>query len=137
MRNVKTKAENYTAAETKNITAEYLNCGVEITESAHDKRAQVVEALAKKYGKGVRSIRSKLVAEKVYIARAKVSGVTGEKPEKKEALAARLVAATPFTASADSVAKMNKDTIQAFLTYFNDLIVEELESDNEPELSEA
>ncbi len=131
----KAKVENYTPQETQEIVEAYTDCGTEITESAHDKRAQVVKDLAAKFGKSERSIRSKLVTqkdadgEKIYIARAKVSGVTGEKPEKKEVLAARLAAATPFQVRADSLEKMNKDTIQAYLTYFNAQIVDEVTPD--------
>jgi len=132
-----TKTENYTKEQTSQIVAAYTACGTNITEADHKKRSEVVKQRAADLGKNERSIRSKLVNEKVCIARAATSGVTGEKPEKKEVLAQRLVAASGLKITADSVEKMNKTDIQAFLTYFNDLVVEDMEVEAEAETAES
>lgn len=81
-------------------------------------------------GKTVRSQRSKLVNENVYIKKTAVSAVTGASPAKKEAMAQQLVdlAGVNIDAegkqtrlNAESVEKMNKLDIQFFITKINDL----------------
>lgn len=141
MKNVKTpKVENYSADDTAKIVAAYEEAGTDLTEAGHNARAAVVEQLAKEYGKSVRSIRSKLVLEKVYIKRGTTSAVTGEKPEKKEVIAENLVKAFGsrmvdgelVKLSADSLAKANKQDLAVLFHYFNSEIVEDSD-DNELE----
>lgn len=128
------KVENYTKEMTAKMVDMYTAVGKGVTDADHDKRAAVVKQLAAEFKKSERSIRSKLVREQVdgesvYIKRIETSKVTGEKPEKKEVLADRLVKASGLKVTADSISKMNKTDIQAFLTYFNSLIVDEVETD--------
>lgn len=116
----KSKAENYTDSQTAEMVDAYT--GAETTEA----RQAVVEHLAAKMGKSIRSIRSKLVAEKVYVKAAPVSKVTGAEPAKKEALAEKLVKAVGLTsASVESVAKMNKTDIVAISEF-----IEKLDAEN-------
>ena len=68
------KAVNYSSELTAKVIADYQN-GIEL------------DAIADEIGKSVRSVRSKLVREKVYIAKPKTpSSVTREGPTKKELL---------------------------------------------------
>ena len=136
-----TKVENYTKEMTAEMVETYINAGTGATDADHDARAKVVKELATKFKKSDRSIRSKLVREEVngksvYIKRGETSTVTGEKPEKKEVLAQRLVEAfgdspTGKRLNADSLAKANKVDIQMLLTFFNSQVVEDSEMDAE------
>ena len=68
------KAANYSSELTAKVIADYQN-GIEL------------DAIADEIGKSVRSVRSKLVREKVYIAKPKTpSSDTREGPTKKELL---------------------------------------------------
>ena len=67
------KAPNYTAEATAKIIADYQS-GV------------AVEAIAKDINKSVRSVRSKLVREGVYIATPKAKARKDNEPTKKELL---------------------------------------------------
>jgi len=67
------KAPNYTAEATAKIIADYQN-GV------------AVEAIAKNINKSVRSVRSKLVREGVYVATPKAKARKNDEPTKKELL---------------------------------------------------
>lgn len=141
MPEAKAKTENYTAAQAADMKARYVAAGVEVTETGHNARAAVVTALAKEYGKTERSIRSKLVREEVYIKRTQKSAVTGDKPEKKEAIAENLAAVfgtrtingKECKLSADSMAKANKTEIATLFAYFNQELVEEMNDDAEVE----
>jgi len=119
------KNENYTAEMVQEMVSRYTACGTNIAKSDHEARDSVVKELAEKFGKSVRSVRSKLVNEKVYIKVATESKVTGETPEKKEVLAQRMVDASGLKLSADSVAKMNKTDISTLLNYFNAQVIDE------------
>ena len=126
----KAKTENYTSEMTAKMVEAYEAVGNGVTEADHDARAEVVKQLAEEFGKSERSIRSKLVREEVYIKRGETSTVTGEKPEKKEVIAERLVAAFGATPdgkklNADSLAKANKVDLQMLLNYFNAEVVED------------
>lgn len=130
------KIENYTKEMTAEMVETYSNAGTGVTDADHDARAKVVEELAVQFKKSPRSIRSKLVREEVYIKRGETSTVTGEKPEKKEVLASRLVSAFGADSkgkflNADSLAKANKVDIQMLLTYFNSQVVADSEMDAE------
>ena len=130
------KVENYTKEMTAEMVETYSNAGTGVADADHDARAKVVSELAVKFKKSDRSIRSKLVREEVYIKRGETSTVTGEKPEKKEVLAQRLVEAfgnspTGKRLNADSLAKANKVDIQMLLTYFNSRVVDDAEMDAE------
>ena len=127
----KVKPVNYTADMVATMREMYGNCGTELTEVAHDARAAVVDELAELFKKEKRSIRSKLVNEKVYIARAKVSSVTNRKPEKKDVMAVELVTAAGDTSAVSelslnstSVEKMNKTEIDIITAQFNALHAE-------------
>ena len=157
--------KNYTDAQTLEMVKRYEAEGIETTEPAHDARAKVVEALAVEFKKPIRSIRSKLVREDVYIARSATSKVTGEKPAKKDVMAIALVASAGDTSgvsklvlNAESVEKMNKTDISiitaqfkamsakiaeqetelvAYLTEFGDLPETEDENDSQEPESES
>ena len=64
----KAKIVNYTAAQTAELVEAY---NMSVTEELRD---ETMAHYAKLWGKNVASIRSKLVREKVYIAKAKVTG---------------------------------------------------------------
>lgn len=64
---------NYTAEMTEKLIARYLELGNE-----------GIEDIAEEFGKPIRSIRSKLVQEKVYIATPKSSANKLSGPSKKE-----------------------------------------------------
>ena len=77
------KTENYTSAQTADMVERYQNAGTDTTTEGHSARDAVVQALAVELKKSPRSIRSKLVTQKVYIKKAEKSKVTGESAEKK------------------------------------------------------
>jgi hypothetical protein len=140
----KAKTENYTAEMTATMIERYEAVGEGVTEADHDARAEVVKELAAEFKKSERSIRSKLVREEVYIKRGETSTVTGEKPEKKEVIAARLVAAVGDVTidgkvrklNADSLAKANKTDLSILLYVFNSEIVDEATDENETDSPE-
>lgn len=133
------KVVNYTPEQTLEIVETYTAAGDGMTKDDFDARDAIVKELAKSMKKEVRSIRSKLVNEDVYIARSTVSKVTGETPEKKEVIAARLVAAIGSVTiggkvknlNADSLAKANKSDLAILLHVFNEQIVEDAEMDED------
>ena len=140
------KIANYSTAAALDIQARYTAVdSADLSETAHNKRAAIVEALAKEYKKeltpdqGKRSIRSKLVSMKVYVARKKVSEVTNKTAEKKDVMAVNLAAAfgsiemggKTRTLSAASLEKMNKPEIDILTFYFNQKILEAAEMDVE------
>jgi len=136
--------ENYSPKDTIAIVSAYTDVGKGVTETDYEKRATIVKQLAQDYGKSERSIRSKLVTQKVYIARETASKVTGEKPEKKEVIAQRVadafgeieIAGKMRSLSADSLAKANKTDLSILLYFFNSLVVEDSEineTDLQPE----
>lgn len=55
-----------------------------------DAREQIVILLAKKFNKPTRSIIAKLSKRGIYISKAKISKITGNKPETKEQLVAKI-----------------------------------------------
>ena len=129
------KAENYSPSEVETMRKRYTECGNAVTKEAHAARKNVVRELAKELGKNPRSIISKMVSEKFYIKASATSGVTGEKPEKKDALAVRVVAAfgteiidgKECSLSADSLAKINKTDLAILFHRFNSEVLEEAE----------
>ena len=70
------KVVNYTEATASDMVERYTAC------DSDESRAACVEELSAELGKGVKSIRAKLVREGVYIAKAYVAK-TGEKVERK------------------------------------------------------
>ena len=130
----KAKAENYSAADTKVMVARYTSVdATDLSETAHDKRLVIVKELAKEFGKNDRSIISKLVSQKVYVKRGAVSKVTKGTPEKKEAIAEKLVKAfgqikidgKMVGLNADSMEKANKTDLATLLFFFNSLVVDD------------
>ena len=67
------KAVNYTDELTAKVISDYQN-GIDL------------DAIADEIGKSVRSVRSKLVREGVYIAKPKTASAKREEPTKKEIL---------------------------------------------------
>ena len=67
------KAVNYTDELTAKVISDYQN-GIDL------------DAIADEIGKSVRSVRSKLVREGVYIAKPKTASAKREEPTKKELL---------------------------------------------------
>lgn len=110
---------NYSADDVQYLRATY---NPKATQEVRD--AQVDE-ICDKLGKGVRSVRSKLGREGLYVKKATVSKVTGAAPAKKdilaENLAALLVNAEGKTVNAESVSKMNKTDIQFITDTVTDL----------------
>jgi len=97
------KNVNYTAALTATIIEDYQN-GV------------TVDDIAASVEKSVRSVRSKLVRECVYIAAPKTTTRKADEPTKKELLI-QLEAVAPFTV--DGFMGATKEAINEMLSYFS------------------
>ena len=108
------KTVNYTPEMTAAIVEAY----VAVADASEDERNVVVESLAVKYDKSVRSIRAKLSRENVYVAKKPVSKVTGDKPAKKEELAAMLATVTNLPLV--SAEKLNKTDLVALIDWAED-----------------
>ena len=99
------KTVNYTPEQTAELRDAYLAAPT----------AETVNAFAIKLGKTTRSIVAKLSREGIYQKKAYVSK-TGEKPEKKEALADKLAALAGLTeAEATSLEKASKTALQKLI----------------------
>ena len=97
------KNVNYTAALTATIIEDYQN-GV------------TVDDIAASIEKSVRSVRSKLVREGVYIAAPKTTTRKANEPTKKELLN-QLEAVAPF--AVDGFMGATKEAINEMLSYFS------------------
>jgi len=98
------KAQNYTSEMTSQIIENY-QAGVS------------VEDIANQIEKSVRSVRSKLVREGVYVASPKATARKSDEPTKKELLNS-LEAVYPF--DVNGLQGATKDAIQTLLTHFSD-----------------
>ena len=95
------KIVNYTPAQSAKMVADYTA----------NPSADTVAALAKEFGKTVRSVVAKLSREKVYKAK-EYKTKTGESVVKKDELADKLTALADLTAAeADSLTKANKTAL--------------------------
>lgn len=99
------KAPNYTKEQTAEMVERYEGCETEAERMAE------VEKIAEDFGKTVRSVRQKLVRERVYVAKV-YQTKTGNKPESK----ARIVSDIARTLgvaeeSVESLGKANKTTL--------------------------
>ncbi len=97
-----TKAQNYTPEMTAQIVEQY-QAGVS------------VEDLATSIEKSVRSVRSKLVREGVYVAKPKATARKSDEPTKKELLN-ELETVYPF--DVNGLTGATKDAIKDLLTHF-------------------
>ena len=97
-----TKAQNYTPEMTAQIVEQY-QAGVS------------VEDLAASIEKSVRSVRSKLVREGVYVAQPKATARKSDEPTKKELLN-ELETVYPF--DVNGLTGATKDAIKDLLTHF-------------------
>ena len=98
------KAVNYTPELTAQIVDQYQS-GVSVAD------------IASSIEKSVRSVRSKLVREGVYVAAPKKSARKSDEPTKKELLN-ELEAVYPF--DVNGLTGATKDAIKALLTHFSD-----------------
>lgn len=98
------KNVNYSAALTAKIVDQY-QAGV------------AVEAIAEAVEKSVRSVRSKLVREGVYVAAPKPTARKSDEPTKKELLI-QLEAVAPF--AVDGFMGATKEAINEMLKYFSE-----------------
>ena len=98
------KAINYSPELTASIISDYQS-GVS------------VEDIATQIEKSVRSVRSKLVREGVYVSQPKVSARKSDEPTKKELLN-ELEAVYPF--DVNGLTGATKDAIKDLLTHFKD-----------------
>ena len=99
------KAPNYTQEQTEEMVERYTACETEAERLAE------VEAIAEDFGKPVRSVRQKLVREKVYIAKV-YKTKTGEKPESKENIVADISRALGVDSdTVGSLVKANKSAL--------------------------
>ena len=95
------KIVNYTPEQTEKMVADYVA----------NPSQETVAAIAKEFGKTVRSIVAKLSREKVYKAKTYTTK-NGEAVVKKEELADKLTTLADLTASeADSLTKANKTAL--------------------------
>ena len=100
-----TKAKTYTTELVATITEKYL-------------AGTTLEELAKETGKTVPSLRSKLVAEKVYVAKKAVTK-TGSTPVRKIALA-RKVAELTGIESLDTLEKASKAELELLVAFLSE-----------------
>lgn len=108
---VTTAKTAYTAEQTVKMVGDYTASPT----------VETVEALAKEFGKTVKSVVAKLSREGVYKKKEYVSK-TGEKPVKKDDLANELQEAFNLTESeADSLTKANKTALAKILNSFKAL----------------
>lgn len=98
------KIANYTPELTASIISDYQS-GVS------------VEDIATQIEKSVRSVRSKLVREGVYVSQPKVSARKSDEPTKKELLN-ELETVYPF--DVNGLTGATKDAIKDLLTHFSD-----------------
>lgn len=98
------KNVNYTPEMTAQIVSDY-EAGI------------AVEAIAEAVNKSVRSVRSKLVREGVYIAKPKTTSRKSDEPTKKELLNS-LEAVYPF--NVNDLTGATKDGIKDLLSHFSD-----------------
>lgn len=96
------KAPNYSAEMTAQIISDYQN-------------GTSVEDIAETVQKSVRSVRSKLVREGVYVAAPKVSARKSDEPTKKEMLI-ELETVAPF--SVDGFMGATKPAILSLINHF-------------------
>ena len=96
------KSVNYTPELTASIIDQY-QAGVDVAD------------IAASIEKSVRSVRSKLVREGVYVASPKATARKSDEPTKKELLI-ELEAVAPF--AVDGFMGATKDAINEMLTYF-------------------
>lgn len=98
------KNVNYTPELTAQIISDY-------------EAGMAVEAIAESIEKSVRSVRSKLVREGVYIAKPKTTSRKSDEPTKKELLNT-LEAVYPF--NVNDLTGATKDGIKDLLAHFSD-----------------
>jgi len=98
------KNVNYTPEMTAQIVSDY-EAGI------------AVEAIAEAVNKSVRSVRSKLVREGVYVAKPKTTSRKSDEPTKKELLN-QLEAVYPF--NVNDLTGATKDGIKDLLSHFSD-----------------
>jgi len=96
------KTPNYTAEMTARLVEEYQN-------------GMSVDDLANMMDKSVRSVRSKLVREGVYVAKPKTTARKSDEPTKKELLR-ELEDIAPI--SCDGLMGATKEAINELLSYF-------------------
>lgn len=96
------KKVNYTEAQTAQMIADY-------------QAGQSVEAIAEAMGKAVRSVRSKLVREGVYVAAEKPAKAKREEGPTKKELMRELEAIAPFPV--DGLMNATKEAIQAVIDH--------------------
>jgi len=95
------KAPNYTDEQTKEIVDAYVQ------GTNDEERAEILENLSAKTGRNVKSIRAKLVREKVYVAKT-YKAKTGNKTETKETIVTSI--ATVLGVTADQLGGLEKAT---------------------------
>ena len=96
------KKVNYTEAQTAQMIADY-------------QAGQTVEAIAEAMGKAVRSVRSKLVREGVYVATEKTAKAKREDGPTKKELMRDLEAIAPF--EVEGFMNATKEAIQALIDH--------------------
>jgi len=96
------KKVNYTEAQVAQMIADY-------------QAGQTVEAIAEAMGKAVRSVRSKLVREGVYVAAEKPAKAKREEGPTKKELMRELEAIAPFPV--DGLMNATKEAIQAVIDH--------------------
>lgn len=96
------KKVNYTEAQVAQMIADY-------------QAGQTVEAIAEAMGKAVRSVRSKLVREGVYVAAEKAPKAKREEGPTKKELLRELEAIAPFPV--DGLMNATKEAIQAVIDH--------------------
>ena len=97
---------------TEAVVADVVERYTDVTAESYETRTKMVEELAEEYGVSVASMRSKLVAEKVYVAKAKAEGSDSTS---KDAYAKALSAIVGVELK--SVSKATKTDLKAIVDY--------------------
>lgn len=107
------KTVNYTPEMVAKMTSMYDPKASEV------ERAEMVAEIAAEVGKTEKSVIAKLSREGVYVKKVPVSKVTGDKPAKKENLAAELVKVSGLNLV--SAEKLNKTDLVALIEAFENM----------------
>lgn len=101
------------------MTAKNVNYSAELTQKTVDlyQEGVALEQISEAIGKSVRSIRSKLVREGVYVAQPKAKAKKSDEPTKKEIML-KLDEVVPFPT--DGLMGATKDCLLAILKHYSD-----------------
>ena len=98
---------------TKAVVADAVERYTDVADATYEARTEVVKELAEEYGVSVASMRSKLVAERVYVAKEKAEGTSDSTSKDAYAKALSAIVGTELK----SVTKATKADLKAIVDY--------------------